>query len=100
MAENDLLDSKLDKVLAVIKQNSTRLINRESQFKSFDKQLKAMDQKFSERCSTLESGLAVLDLNVQKANDRISVLKTNINDKFEETEEKQEKRTGVEAELT
>ena len=65
MAEKDQLDLKLDQVLAAIEQNSTRLINLELQFNNFDKKLKASDQNFSERCSTLESGLAALDFNVQ-----------------------------------
>ena len=99
MAKKDQFASKLDKVCAAIEQNSTRLINLESQFESFDKQLKAIDQKFSEKCSTLKNGLAALDLNVQEVNDRISVLESNIHAKFEEIDEKQEIRTGVEAEL-
>ena len=97
MAQKDQFASKLDQVLAAIEQNSARLINLESQFNSFDKQLKAIDQKFSERCSTLENGLAALDLNVQEVNDRISVVESSINAKLEEIDEKQEIRTGVEA---
>ena len=100
MAMKDQFASKLVKVLAAIEQSSTRLINFESQFNSFDKQLKAIDQKFSERCSTLENGLAALDFNVQEVSDRISVLESNINAKFEEIDKKREIRTGVEAEVT
>ena len=100
MAKKDQFASKPKKGLAAIEQNSTRLINLESQFNSFDKQLKAIDQKFSERCLALENGLADQDLNVQEVNDRISVLEININAKLEEIEEKQEIRIGVEAELT
>ena len=99
MAKKDQFATKLDQVLAAIEQNSARLINLESQFNSFDKQLKAIDHKFSERCSTLEHGLAALDLNVQEVNNRISVLESNINAKLEEIDEKQEIRIGVEAEL-
>ena len=99
MAKKDQFASKLDQVLAAIEQNSARLINLESQFNSFDKQLKAIDQNFSERCSTLENGLAALDLNVQEVNDRISVFESSINAKLEESDEKQEIRTGVEAEF-
>ena len=90
--------------MAAIEQNSACLINLESQFNrpSFDKQLKAINQKFLDRCSTLENGLAALDLNVPEVNDRIpvSVLASNINAKFEEIDEKQEIKTGVEAELS
>ena len=109
MVKKDQFASKLDQVLAAIEQNSARLINLESQFSSFDMQLKAIDQKFSEsfvllemldwKWFRLENGLAALDLNVQEVNDRISVLESNINANLEEIDEKQEIRTGVEAEL-
>ena len=43
--------------------------------------------------------IASLDLNVQSVNDRVSFLKSSINAKIKEIEEKEEIKTGVDAKL-
>ena len=98
MAGNKELNSKLDRILLSVENVSQRLLSLETKFCSFESQLKEIDEKFSLRCSRLETDINSLDLEIKQIGYRASVIESTMTSKFEEMEEKIELNTGFDAE--
>ena len=88
MAGNKELNSKLDRILRSVENVSQRLSSLEIKFCSFESQLKEIDEKFSLRCSRLETDINWLDLEIKQIGSRASVIESTMTSKFEEMEEK------------
>ena len=88
MAGNKELNSKLDRILRSVENASQRLSSLEIKFCSFESQLKEIDEKFSLRCSRLETDITWLDLEIKQIGSRASVIESTMTSKFEEMEEK------------
>ena len=88
MAGNKELNSKLDRILRSVENVSQRLSSLKTKFCSFESQLKEIDEKFSLRCSRLETDINSLDLEIKQIGSRASVIESTTTSKFEEMEEK------------
>ena len=98
MAGNKELNSKLDRILRSVENVSQRLSSLETKFCSFESQLKEIDEKFSLRCSRLETDINLLDLEIKQIGSRASAIDSTMTSEFEEMEEKIELNMGFDAE--
>ena len=98
MAGNKELNSKLDRIFRYVENVSQRLSSLEIKFCSFESQLKEIDEKFSLRCSRLETDINSSDFEIKQIGSRASVMESTMTSKFDEMEEKIELNTGFDAE--